>query len=1010
MNEKVGSVLVIGGGIAGMQASIDLADQGFKVYLVEKSPSIGGRMSQLDKTFPTNDCAMCTQGPKMVEVGGNPNIKLLTYSEVISLEGEVGYFKVKILKKPRYIDEIKCNGCGMCSQICPVTFLSEFDSDIGAKKSAYIPFPQATPLVYALEYERCMKCGLCKVICEADAIDYNQKPEEIEIEVGSIIIATGFEVLKPTIIDEYCYGKYKNVLTALEYERLLAASGPTSGHVIRPSDGKEPKKIAWIQCVGSRDIDRGNPYCSRVCCTYATKEAMITKEHDPDVETTIFYIDRRTYGKGFEEYYVKARDSGVNYLRGVPGEITKDKDENIKIKYEDTTTGKVKEMMVDLLVLSSSMIPSKTNKELSEVLGVELDENGFFLEKDPFLGPSQTTKKGIYLAGCAQGPKDIPDSVAQACSAASNAVIPIFDRKGTETEEIEVISEKEVKLEDEPKIGVFICHCGINIAGVIDVDEVTSYAKSLPNVSYADHLVFACSEDSQSKVKEAIEEYGLNRVVVASCTPTTHEPLFQRTCADAGLNPYLFEMATIREHCSWVHSKEPEKATKKAMELVKMAVSKSRMLEPLKKSMLDVNHSALVIGGGISGMTTALNIAKCGFLVHLVEKEKELGGMLLNLNKLMPLDIEASEVVNSKLNEINENSLIQVHTETEIDNVDGYVGNYNVSLKKGSQTETINVGAVVIATGFSEIDPEGYYEYEKHENVITQLQLEKMLKDKSLSESVKNVVMINCVGSREESGRSYCCRIGCGTATKNARYIKELIPDSNVTVLFEDMIVFGKREEEYYFDTKKNGIEFLRYPKEDKPKVQEKDGKLIVSVYDQLLGEKTDLEADLVVLTVATEGSYGCQDLQKMFKIPLGVGNFFTEVHAKIRPLDFVTDGIFLCGAAHFPKGISDAISQAEGAASRACTLLSKENLESEAIISHVNERWCAGCEACIPACPYDARELDSELKVIKVNEVLCQGCGACVVVCPNKATKLAKYKENQIFSMIDAALGGDVY
>ena len=1010
MDRKVGSVLVIGGGIAGMQASIDLADQGFKVYLVERTPSIGGKMSQLDKTFPTNDCAMCTQGPKMVEVGRNPNIELLTFSEVIDLEGEVGHFKVKVLRKARYIDERKCNGCGMCAQVCPLTFLSEFDSNIGTRKSAYIPFPQATPLVYTLDFEKCIRCGLCKVICEAEAIDYNQKPEELEIEVGSIIIATGFDVLKPEIIDEYCYGKYKDVLTALEYERLLAASGPTLGHVIRPSDGKEPKKIAWIQCVGSRDINRGNPYCSRVCCTYATKEAMITKEHDPEVEAYIFYIDRRTYGKGFEEYYCKAIEGGVNYIRGVPGEITKDREDNIKIKYEDTSTGKVKEMTVDLLVLSSSMIPPNTNKNLAEVLGVELDENGFFFEKDLLLAPTQTSREGIYIAGCSQGPKDIPDSVAQACSAALRAAIPIVERRGTEIQKIEMPLEKEVKSEDAPKIGVFICHCGINIAGVIDVDEVTSFARMLPNVSFADDLVFACSEDSQSKVKEAIGKHGLNRVVVASCTPTTHEPLFQSTCAEAGINPYLFEMATIREHCSWVHSKEPQKATKKAMELVEMAVSKSRLLEPLKKSLLDVNKTALVVGGGVSGITAALNIASCGFGVHLIEKEKELGGMLRNLYRLMPLDIEAKDVINPIIEKVKKNSLVQVHTETKIDGVDGYVGNYTVTLEKGSQKESINVGAIVIATGFSEIDPNGYFGYDKYENVITQLQLEKMLTDKKLSESIKNVVMINCVGSKEVRGRTYCCRIGCSTATKNARYIKEMHPKTKLTVLFEDMVIFGKREEEYYFDTKKSGIEFLRYPKDDKPKVQEKDGKLIVSVYDQLLDKETDIEADLIVLTVATEGAEGCDDLQKKLKIPLGVGNFFTEVHAKIRPLDFVTDGIFLCGAAHFPKGVTDSISQAEGAACRACTLLSKESLESDAIISQVNERWCVGCEACIPVCPYDARELDSESKVIKVNEILCQGCGACVVACPNGATKLAKYKENQIFSMIDAALGGDVY
>ena len=536
------------------------------------------------------------------------------------------------------------------------------------------------------EAKRCLNCGLCAACreceraCEANAIDFSQLPIQLELQVGSIIVATGYEVLEPTMIEEYGYGVYKDVINALQYERLLAASGPTFGKILRPSDSKVPKRVGWIQCVGSRDLSRGYPYCSRVCCTYATKQAMLTLEHDPNTETYVFYIDRRTYGKDFEEYYRRAKDGGVKYIRGEPGEVFKDSGD-IRIKYEETVTGEVKELCVDLLVLSAAIVPNPGNKELTEILGVELDENGFFKEKDLFSAPSESSREGIYLAGCAQGPKDIPDSVAQACGAAALAAIPIHPSRGTEIEKVELVPEKEVKPEDEPRIGIFICHCGINIAGVVAVEAVTSYASGLPDVVCAERMLFACSEDGTSRIKEAIREYDLNRVVVASCTPTTHKPLFQDICREAGLNPYLFEMASIREHSSWVHSQKPELATQKAMDLVRMAVAKARLLEPLKRSLIKVNHTALVIGGGIAGMTCALDIAANGFRVHLIEREPQLGGMLRKINKLFPLDVPACEVINPKIETIKTNENIQIHLETKVTDVKGYVGNFQVTIR-----------------------------------------------------------------------------------------------------------------------------------------------------------------------------------------------------------------------------------------------------------------------------------------------------------------------------------------
>jgi heterodisulfide reductase subunit A len=1003
-----GSVMVIGAGVAGMQAALDVAEQGFRVYIVEKSPSIGGRMAQLDKTFPTNDCAMCTEGPKMVEVLRHPNIELLTYSEVKKVSGSVGNFKVTVKRKARYVDESKCIGCGKCAEVCRMKgrFPNEFDMGISRRGAVYVPFPQASPLIYTIDGENCIfitkgKCGgepqpACVSACERNAINLQQKESEVELDVGTIIVATGFDVLEPKALKEFGYGTYKNVLTALQYERLISASGPTSGRIIRPSDGKEPHKIAWIQCVGSRGANLGNAYCSRICCMYATKEALVTMDHHPEAKPRIFYIDVRAYGKGFEEYYKRAEKAGVTYIRGIPGEVREKKNGNLIVKYENTLKGQAEEEEVELLVLSSAMNPSASNRELASVLGIELDDAGFFKEKSPH-APLETTREGIFVCGCAQGPKDIPDSISQALGAASKAAIPIKDARGREVAKAARAKEKIVPA-GEPRIGIVVCHCGMNIAGFVDVKKVVEYAKQIPNVVYAEDAMFACSDDSQSKIKNAIKEHHLNRFVVAACSPTTHEALFQATCENAGLNKYLFEMANIRNHCSWVHSQEPALATKKSKDLVRIAVAKATLQEPLEGSLINVNPSCAVIGGGISGMTAALNLANAGYEANLIERDSELGGSLRKIYKLFPTDAKASDVLEPAVKSVKSNPHIKVHLGTEVKKVSGYVGNYELALGDG---KTLKVGTIIIATGSEEIEPTGYYGYGKYKNVVTQTQLEKMLAERSLKEP-KNVVFINCVGSREDVGRTYCCRIGCGTSVKNAKYIKQLYPKSKVFVLYRDMRVLG-RDEEYYMNVQeKSRVGFIRYGSDKMPNVEEKDGGIMVKVYDQLLGEFAEINADLLVLTAAIEGSKGCGELAKTLRVPTGAGNFFLEVHQKIRPLDFATDGIFMCGSAHYPKSVSECIAQACGAASRAATILSKKEIESEAITSVVDKEKCIGCGICENLCPYLAMRLEQgKAESLKA---LCKGCGTCAAACPVKVIVMSHFKDSQIAAQIKAA------
>ncbi len=1003
METRSKDVLVIGAGITGMQAALDLADKGYQVGLVDREASVGGVMVKLDKTFPTNDCSICTAAPKMVEVSRHPNVELFTYSEVEQVIGSEGNFHVSLWRQTNYVDPTKCTGCGDCAEVCPIDVTNRFDEKLSQRKAVYIQFPQAVPSVYTIDYEHCIGCGACDRACAAGAISFLKSSQEIPLEVGSIIVATGFDVLEPLELrKEYGYGKYPNVITALQYERLLSSSGPTVGKVVRPSDGTKPRRVAWIQCVGSRSTQHGFPYCSRICCMYATKEAAITMENNPDIETSIFYMDLRAYGKDFQQYYQKAEAMGVRYVRSRPSNVYENPDQSITLVYEDTITGQVTEEVVDLLVLSTAVIPSPGNQKLAQVLGVDVDEHGFFLQKDILLEPMKSTRDGIFLAGCAQGPKDIPDSVAQASGAACKAVIPIRDRERAARREAP--QERDVSLE-KPRIGVFVCNCGKNIGGFVDVPEVTQQAANLPGVVFTEQNLFACSEDAQKRLKDAINEHGLNRVVMAACSPITHGQLFQQTCEEAGLNEYLFEMANIRNQCSWVHSDNRTLATEKAVDLMEMAVSKSQHLRSLRKQEIDVTRSCLVIGGGVAGLKAALNLADMGIDVYLVERDASLGGKLKDLYTLFPSDRRADDILSPLLQALSFKRNITVFTDTEISAIDGYIGNFKAELVTNATGafRNITVGTIIVATGFQEIDMTGMYGYGTHERIMTQTELEQHLKDGTLG-SPRTVVMINCAGAMDEE-RPYCCRIGCGVSVKNARLIKEATPDTRVFMLYQDLRMFGKYEEEYFanvLDTVNPTM--IRYAPERKPEVTVRDGIVFVQVFDPLLNDEVEIEADLLVLTAQTQGDIHTSKLKQMLKIASDAAGFYNEAHAKIRPLDFATEGIYLCGSAHFPKNLPDSIAQAEGAASRAAIPLMVGKVSVEPTIASINEALCVGCGLCMSICPYNAIELDPARGVARITDVLCKGCGACVSACPSGASQQYHFNDAQLMSMIGSA------
>jgi heterodisulfide reductase subunit A len=1011
MTEKVGAVMVLGAGIGGMQAAMTLADSGFKVYLVERTPSVGGVMSALDKTFPTNECAMCTITPTLVGTGRHPNIEIVTCADVEKVDGKVGNFTVTVNKRSRYINEEKCTGCGLCAQYCPREALSEFDRETMIRNAVYVPYPQSVPLVYSIDKEKCIGCGLCEQYCKAGAIEYEQEDEKRDLNVGSIILCPGFETFTPDVKKEYGYSDFPNVITSIEYERVLSASGPYQGHVLRPSDAKIPKKIAWIQCVGSRDEQVGCTYCSAVCCTYATKEAIMSMEHVPGVDCHIYYMDMRTFGKGFEEYYESAKALGVKYKRCRVPHIEQLPNKDLKIKYRDED-GVLKEEVFDMVVLSVGLRPVDKVENLAKIFNIDLNEYNFC--KTDIFTPLETSRPGVFVSGAFSEPKDIPDTVAQSMGAAAKASGVIASERGKLVEVVEF--PPEIVVENiRPRIGVFVCHCGVNIGAIVDCEEVMEYAKTLPDVVFSDQNLYTCSSDTQTKIKEMIKEHNLNRVIVASCTPRTHEPLFQNTIKEAGINPYLFDLTSLREHVSWVHRNDRKAATEKAKLQVAKAVARVRTNKPVLKEPVNVTHSSLIIGGGIAGMTAALDIAAQGFEAYIIEKENELGGNLLNVYHTFD-DRDPQKFLKETIEKVRNNDKIHIYTNSKVVDLGGYIGNFEVSVKSNnpeSDEEIIQVGAIIVATGAKELKPNEYL-YGTDKRVITQLELDKVLWEAGSEQgsppdidikNVKELVMIQCVGSRCPE-RTYCSRICCSEAIKNALRIKKEYPEMKITVLYRDLRTYAFKEK-YYREAREKGIRFIRYTENAKPEVVQDGDKLKVTTFDYILKRNLVMHPDLIVLSAATIPFEENEELGQILKVPLNKDKFFLEAHMKIKPLDFSTDGIFLCGTAHSPKFSDESIAQASGAAARAISVISQDNIETEGIPIMIDEERCAGCGICEANCAYSAIKVNPERGVAEVTPVLCKGCGTCSNVCPSSVPYLRRFEPRQLISMIEAATEG---
>ena len=858
------------------------------------------------------------------------------------------------------------------------------------------------------EADRCLDCGgccecmQCVVACKAEAVTaatHAQKEEMLNLATGAVILAGGLEIFDAAHKGEYGYGRWPNVITSLEYERILSAAGPFQGHIQRISNGETPRRIAWIQCVGSRDKLGGQEYCSAVCCMSATKQAMITREHAPGIDTTIFYIDIRAQGKGFDRFYERSiAESGVHYVRSMISRVIPNpEDDTLSINYA-TCDHQIRQDIFDLVVLSVGLCPNPSFVKLAQRIGLQLTSNGF-CATDP-LDMVATSRPGIFVCGVAQGPKDVPDSVQQGSSAAERAMALLVDSRGALVSVQPVPDERDVSKED-PRIGVFVCHCGINIAGIVDVEAVADYVRKLPDVAYAADCMFACATDQLHSIKDAIDAHNLNRVVVASCTPRTHEPLFRNTLRDAGLNPYLFELANIREQDAWVHQGDPQAATDKAKKLVGMSVSRARLLEPLYDKTHEVIQRALVIGGGLAGLTAALSFAEQGFEATLVEQSNVLGG---NARTLYYTEDGADPAVYVRdlIQKVERHPLISVQKEARLTSISGSCGNFSSTILVKGEAQNILHGVVVAATGGQEYQPAEYL-YGRHSAVLTQKEFETLLiSDPERTRIIKHIAMIQCVGSREAENM-YCSRVCCTAAIKNSLKLKSINPDAQISVLYRDIRTFGLKET-YYLESRQQGVRFYRFEIDTKPQVAAQGDILTISLIDAQLQVPVDLQVDLLVLSAAIRPHQESKQLADAMRLALDEDGFLMEAHPKLRPLDAASPGVYLCGLSQGPKFAGESIAQARGAVSRAVMVLSKKEIVTEGMINRVDSNLCRACGECENACCFKAiniKEIAPGLKQAVVAEAMCTGCGVCNVVCPTGAASVSHFKDEQIEGML---------
>jgi heterodisulfide reductase subunit A len=931
----------------------------------------------------------------MSEVDLHPNIEILSPAEVVKVEGQAGDFRVQVRQKTRFVTD-ECTRCGDCTAACPVVLPNEYDSGMAARKAIFTPIPQSVPGTYLVDIDNCLNdppnylpCDRCAQVCSPKAIDFLIPRESIKtIRVSAIIVSIGYDMFDPREMPEYGYGTHPDILTALEFERLINSAGPTGGEIIRPSNGEHPANILFVLCVGSRD-QRFFHYCSRFCCMYSIKHAYQAIDHGIQ-NVSVIYMDVRAFGKGFDNFWKRTQLEGARFLRGRPARISPNGNGHIQVLYEDTDQAARIQADYDMVVLANAVAPQAGLAELADCLGVHIDEDGFIHAQEIEGGMVMTTRPGIYIAGCVSGPKDIPDSVSEGSAAAALALSHLTKRQWPEPIEVDAIEDI-----DTPRVGVFVCHCGSNIAGVVDVERVVKFALELPDVVYASHQMFSCAGNTQQEIEETIKKEKINRVVVAACSPKTHESIFRGVMLRSGLNPYLLEMANIRNMDSWVHKHEKEAATQKANDMVWMAVEKARRLTPLQISHLPLIQKALVIGGGISGMTAAVAIANQGFETHLVEKESCLGGQLNMLDQIAPANIQAAALLEAKTRQLMESN-VQVHLETGIECIGGVVGNFQTTFNNGNSLE---VGAIIVATGSLPYEPTEF-NYGDDPRVITNLELENLLGN-GVPEA-ERITFIACVGSRQDS--IGCSRYCCTSMIAQALRLRKM--GKKVRVLYKEMRTYSRQAEELYEAASRAGVQFFRYDADQPPQAVINSHNGYLEVFDEMLNAKLRIPTDLIVLVVGLKPTK--DNLAEQLKLSRSEDGFYMELHPKLGPVQTAVQGIYLAGTSQGAKDVRESMAQALAAAGKAGALLALGKIEKEPLTARLIPDLCSGCMRCVKVCPYSAIEQigpPGKDGTVKIIEAACMGCGTCAAECNFAAIEMPYFTREQILAQIEASL-----
>ena len=996
-------VVIIGGGIAGMQAALQLSAMGLPVTVVEERPSLGGIMSQLDKTFPTNDCAMCILSPRLLEISRQPLVDLRTSSRVVHLAGTAGNFRVTIHQRPRYVIPGRCTACGECVRVCPVTIPDPYNLGLTRTKAIHLPFPQAVPLAAVIDPRHCRvfqgkKCGACAKICPSQAIDLAQPPEELVLAAGAVIVAVG---APPVPGEELLAPRPANIVTSLEFERFLSATGPYQGQWRGAGEGEAPSRLAFIQCSGSRDPRFGRTYCSAVCCTASLKEAVIAAElAGGRLEATVFYMDLRTPGKNFERYLEQAQRHGVRFCRSRVTQLRSGPAGEVLVTYTNGQ-GRPQTEAFDLAVLAVGLQPAPNWQALAAAWGLPQEAHHFFATAPG--SRVQSGRPGVFLCGTALEPMDIADTVttAGAAAAAASQLLAAAPRTLEAVPSLPTAPTEGA----EPRIGVFLCHCGTNIAGTLDLAAISPFVAQLPGVVHVEEALFACSLDTATRIGEIIRAKNLQRLVVAACTPRTHEPVFRKVVQEAGLNPGFVVMANVREQCAWVHQQEKESAAAKAKHLLAMAVHRAACLQPLRLQQSPILPSALIIGGGMAGLTAALTLADQGFPCHLLERQPVLGGLVRQLHQSLT-DPQPLELLSEVLAQVRGHPNIQVYTDSELVRTEGYCGQFRstVEQRRGRRRQllTIEHGAIIVAVGGREFKPHGRFLYGADPRVLTQLELAAHLQAETLVlPPVPAIVMIQCVGSREPE-HPYCSRVCCATAIKNAILIKQRWPLAEIVILYRDIRTYGFQEDAY-LQAKEMGVRFVPYTPEHPPRLAVgQRRRLEVTVQDELLAGEVKLPADYVVLSAGIEPHPEASQLAQLLGLPRTAEGFFLEAHQKLKPVETAAEGIFLCGLAHSPRHLPETISQAQAAAAAAARLLYQTARWSGEQTASIAAGACCRCLSCVATCPVGAIRLEPGGKPT-VQAHLCQGCGTCAARCPALAIQMNRCSEAELTAQITA-------